>query len=284
MNYYTYHDKNNRIIFYGNDNLKLNKEKNETLLRTKKIIFGEKFNGLIDALKEIELIYDKKKLNIFPNHQNDDIFLTEIIFGRNFNQPVDNLLPVTILHLKFGTYFKQLINYLPKYLESLEFVSQSLFNHSIDLLPINLKILILGNDFNKEVNNLPSKLQKLIFGNDFNKSIELLPIGLKYLKLGENFNQPINNLPSTINHLVLGKYFNQTIEMLPSSIEILEFSLNSNFTQSFDNIPSSIKSIICDSELYQDKIRNRLKIFKKNNIHIYKIIEIRNKLISRQII
>jgi hypothetical protein len=78
--------------------------------------------------------------------------ITHITFGKNFNQPIDNL---------------------PNSIKYLDFDFGSKFNQRIDNLPNNLTHLKLEEEFNQPISNLPLRLKKIdIFNCKFKKSIK----------------------------------------------------------------------------------------------------------------
>ena len=59
----------------------------------------------------------------------------------------------------------------------------SIFNKSVDNLPLSLTHLTCGLTFNKKVDNLPSSLTHLTFGRTFNQKADNLPLNLKEIKI-----------------------------------------------------------------------------------------------------
>lgn len=103
--------------------------------------------------------------------------LTNLTFGSEFNQPIDNL-PCGLKYLALGRNFKQPINFLPDSLESLYLRSE---------VDINCK--------------LPSTLTKLTIPEYHEKS-DIFPISLKYIY--------INSAISGVYHVkVHTKYMTQ---------------------------------------------------------------------------
>ena len=127
-----------------------------------------------------------------------------IIFDRLFRGPI------------LGEHIKELNN-LVTY-NKIKFGHE--FNSSIDKLPKNIKVILLGDLFNKPVDNLNTGLEKLHFG--------------------EYFNNELNNLPITLRSLHLGLYFNKPLDYLPNSLEKLSFSQGSRYCGNFDNLPNSL--------------------------------------------
>lgn len=59
---------------------------------------------------------------------------------------------------------------------------------SVECLPRNLTHLRLNDYSKYELNNLPETLETLIIQSGYNKSVDLLPKNLKVLFLGDEFN------------------------------------------------------------------------------------------------
>lgn len=95
---------------------------------------------------------------------------TSITFDRKFNHPVNNLLPLSLSHLTFGSYF----------------------NNNVDFLPPNLTHPTFGYDFNQSVNSLPPSLT------------HYLP-SLLYLSFEFNFQTLVGHyqFPDTLKFLIL---------------------------------------------------------------------------------
>ena len=65
--------------------------------------------------------------------------ITYLYFGKDFNQPVDNL-PASLTHLEFGSYFNKSVDFLPSSLEELEIYNED-YSHDLMNLPVSLKKL-----------------------------------------------------------------------------------------------------------------------------------------------
>lgn len=174
-------------------------------------------------------------------------------------------------------------------------MNASLFNENIDILPNNIKYLILGYDFNQQIKKLPNdleilifsysfnnkifsfpqKIQKLYFGNKFNQDI-VVPSTLKYLFLGYDFNKKII-FNENLTHLGLSKNFSQNLDLpfnvifldlelsktnsnildnLPDSIETLVISGYSKDEHYMDNLPTSITNLIINNEYFNSQLNN----------------------------
>ena len=148
--------------------------------------------------------------------------LTHLTFGSTFDQPVDNLPPVssTFPSTKCSTPAS-----LPSYLTQLTF--GRLFNELIPYLPHPLLHLSFGTQFNLPVNSLLPSLTHLTCGDCFNTKVASLPPSLTLLHFGCNFNQPVSRLPlspSTASHDHCGGLLVITILYPLLSISILSCS------------------------------------------------------------
>jgi hypothetical protein len=114
--------------------------------------------------------------------------IIRLFLSNKFNKSVDKLLnpnfgtskprpPTKITHLVFGDEFNQPVNYLPLTLKNIFFGSS--FNKSIDNLPDSIEVLVLGTNFNKCVQNFPTNLIEITFGEEFNQSINGLKLKVK---------------------------------------------------------------------------------------------------------
>jgi len=139
--------------------------------------------------------------------------------------------------------FNHNLSYLPQHITHIIFNSYSTFNKPIDIFPINLIYLTLGDKFNQSLDNLPATLEYLELGNAFNHPLDNLPPNIKYLRIGELFNHPLDNLPCSLIHLEFGykAIFNRELNNLPSSLEHLVIGNHSKFDQPLDNLPKGLK-------------------------------------------
>jgi hypothetical protein len=85
---------------------------------------------------------------------NDNILF--IKFMNYYNKCIDGLLPDNIISIIFGEEFNQPVNNLPKYLKILKFCNN--FNHPVDNLPNSITVLYFGNNFNQSIDNLPNSI------------------------------------------------------------------------------------------------------------------------------
>lgn len=112
-------------------------------------------------------------------------------------QLIDGAIPPFLTTLVLGYSFNQPLDHLPSSLKSLLILSTE-FNKPIDHLPSSLTELCVGNAFNQNVDHLPSSLCKLVFGPHFNQPVNLLPFSLTDLTFGREFNHPIDFLSTNI--------------------------------------------------------------------------------------
>jgi hypothetical protein len=104
--------------------------------------------------------------------------LTHLSFNDSFNSCVDALNNLyNIESLVFGRDFNQLVDNFPKKLKSLTFGMS--FCQPVDNLPETLTSLTFGSSFNMSVDNLPQNLKWLTFGFCFNQQVDVLPKNLK---------------------------------------------------------------------------------------------------------
>lgn len=143
-----------------------------------------------------------------------------------------------------------------------------MINQPINFLNIskNVKKIIFGKMFESDL-ILPDSIENITFcyNSKFNQSVNNLPNKLKYLKFGEKFNQPVDNLPSGLKYLFLGQFFNQELNFLPESIITLEFSYNSFYPKSLENLPNNIKKLLLGSK-YQNNLLNNINLINLNNL------------------
>jgi len=197
-------------------------------------------------------------------------FVTHLIFGNNFNEPIKNIIPHSVTHLNFGCCFNQPIEELPPSITHLTFgvyfdqpiqhIIPRLVTHltfgrmlkqPIDNIPPSVTHLT-GHGFRKTnqklssithythyatnmpliINQMPH-IMHLTFGIFFDGSIDnLIPKTIKHLIFGITFNKPIiNNIPLSVTHLTFGVGFNQPIDKTASNVTHLTLdNLNISIT------------------------------------------------------
>jgi hypothetical protein len=207
-------------------------------MRLNKLIFGNNF----DEQLFVELIPPSVK---------------ELEFGHNFNHSINGFLPLQLEHLMLGYMFNQPLNSctFPETLRDLYF--EHSFNHplSFRILPKNLRLLSLSNDFDQVDLVLPQNLDDLFLNYlteqkimkqiinirninlknywssyEFNELLteHSLPDTIKSINMDWNYNKPISkkSLPANLYFLGLGPAFRQPIMLkdLPESLQILGIS------------------------------------------------------------
>ena len=126
-------------------------------------------------------------MNEYYHEDNSKLFrrslpanVTTIIFGYEFNQPVDNL-PKSIKIIIFGFEFNQPVDNLPNSVSIIKF--GGLFNQSVDKLPNSVSIIKFKCSFNQSVDKLPNSVSFIKFGYMFDKSVKALPKFVKTISL-----------------------------------------------------------------------------------------------------
>jgi hypothetical protein len=151
--------------------------------------------------------------------------------------------------------------HLPKSLEALSIVNMPYYNEPFysGMSSSNLKVIkLLTLKFNQEISNLPLGLKILIIeSGEFNQGIDNLPSSLKHLiLLCPKFAAPLDNLPHGLEYFA-GLHFNCFV--YPGHFYRLELA----------NLPSSIKSILLDKNLYDKHSTTIANIYKDCNIEFY---------------
>jgi len=154
---------------------------------------------------------------------------------------------------RFNKSIPDITAHLPKSLEALAIVNMPYYNEPFSHLmnTSNIKILkLLALTFNQELGNLPPMLETLIIESvKFNQRMDNMPSSLKHLiLLCSKFRMPLDSLPHGLEYFA-GLHFNCYI--YPEDGYELELV----------NLPSSIKSVLLDKNLY-DK---QYKILKSTN-------------------
>lgn len=179
--------------------------------------------------------------------------LTHVIFGHNFNYPVN--LHEGLILLIFGSKFNQPIDNLPSSLMHLEFSCS--FNQPINKLPTSLKFLRFIESFNQPI-NLPPGLTHLTFDCRFDRPV-ILPDGLEYLCISNDDNSDtLDNLPSSITELELGYYIKSELNNLPNGIKKIKFFESCQYDKELNCLPDSVEIIELDRH-YSKPILNKPK-------------------------
>ncbi len=130
--------------------------------------------------------------------------IKRIRFWQQLNISVDDFIPSTIIHLKFG----------------------EKFNKPIKSLPSSLIKLSFGKYFNQPIKGLlPSTLTQLRLGKYFNHhAIGVISSTIKHLTLGCKSNNLVQSyIPTSVTHLKVNYFDYYFIKCLPNSITHLIF-------------------------------------------------------------
>ncbi len=218
--------------------------------------------------------------------------VTSITFSFSFNRSVDTFLPPFLTHIIFGSYFNQPVHSLPPSLKYIHFGDS--FNQPVANLPPLLTHLRFGYSFSQEANALPASIVHLTFGEGFiPQQLRNIPPHLSYLYMhkftstinlpesmetlilpsSQNFPLPnllnlkklicdsahpilalppnltqltlsnydfgIGNLPRFLTHLKFGERFNQSVDNLPPTLHFLEFG--EYFNRPVETLPKSLR-------------------------------------------
>lgn len=141
-NYTTDHSLINKILFtYG---IKLNNTFNQ-----------------YDILVPYLIVTDQKVIKVRDNHLEYYEF-SVLVFTHSFISSLENYkFEPSIKTIIFGNKFNQSLDCLPEHIEIILFLYDSIFNNT--------------------VNNLPVNMQGIIFGRNFKQSIDLLPPSIKFI-------------------------------------------------------------------------------------------------------
>ncbi|KAH0481764.1 MAG: hypothetical protein KVP17_000169 [Porospora cf. gigantea B] len=168
--------------------------------------------------------------------------ITHLKFGFEHNRPLSGYLPPTLIYLRLGTHFNQVIRPgdLPESIETLHLGGSS--NQALgSWLPRGLRRLSLSYDFTQDIRagDLPPYLLELYFGWTFDKPLEegVLPTSLKVLHLSDEFDQCLPALPPRLVCLRLGSSFSRELPALPMTLE--ELVLGSGFVMPVPPVPSN---------------------------------------------
>jgi hypothetical protein len=160
----------------------------------KSLIISDDFND------DPDLIFNVRNQDIYERDEEDeeDEGLQQIIFGKRFNQPLDD------------TYFPDTVD---------EIIFGDDFNQPIDNIrwPSNLTVITFGKHFNQPIEDVewPDKIDAIDFSDDFNQPVVDVewPIELVGLTFGKSFNQPVKGmeLPPRLVKLEFAGSFNQSL-------------------------------------------------------------------------
>jgi hypothetical protein len=205
-----------------------------------------------------------------------------IIFGNNFNSPIDNL-PDNIKKISWlNSYFDKPILKFPINLEILDFsgliwennfenldicvipnsvkvIKTLISNINLPNLPLDLEILqITGEDFQKYYKILKplKKIKKLIIGeraillNDTELNLNMLPSSLEILSIYFAKSFELENLPTGLKKLRIETVFSDfSLDILPSSLEELYIGCR-KYNNPIDMLPCGLKKITLESSQF----------------------------------
>ena len=186
----------------------------------------------------IEKIEKSKWFDQFTNifvwntHEKLPTSIKKIRFWQQLNVSVDDFIPSTITHLKFGNEFNKPIKNLPSSLIKLSF--GNCFNQSIKgLLPSTLTQLKLGKHFKRfEIGTIPSTVTHLTLGCKSNNLVPgYIPTSVTHIKVNYFDHNYIRCLPNSITHLTFNRryhdfiniFYNMIIPPCPTSLRNVYF-------------------------------------------------------------
>jgi hypothetical protein len=122
------------------------------------------------------------------------------------------------------------------------------YNKLIDKCPLNLKVLLLNNNYNKHI-ELPEQLEEFICPSicKFNQKISF-PSNIKLIKFGDCYEQPLHDLPNSLEKLVIS-YNKQLLDNLPSNLKTLEIVHIADNTINLDYLPLSLTFLELNSHI-----------------------------------
>lgn len=217
----------------------------------------------IYARKKIKLPKLTNYLIILFNEPVNDYVPSTVIhleFHESFNQPIDGCIPLSVTHLSFFGNFNQPINEcISSSVTHLSFYG--IFNQPINrCIPSSVIFMELGNSCDQSISNIPSSVTHLrLHGKGryiptsvthlhlYKKPIQI-PTSIQYLSIRKNYPDVI--FPSSITNLTLNYQFFSGGSKIPLSVTHLQFGINRTgkmrsdiFTYKFAKklIPSSVK-------------------------------------------
>uniref|UniRef100_A0A6G6ADK4 FNIp repeat-containing protein n=1 Tax=Borely moumouvirus TaxID=2712067 RepID=A0A6G6ADK4_9VIRU len=175
--------------------------------------------------------------------------ITILCFPNMFNKSITNLIPNSTSNIIFGKNFNQPLNK-----SCLE-----------ETLP-NLRELTFGENFNQSIKYLPKSVIKLTFLGPFNEEIHgKIPHGTKYLAFSNSFKGCI---PDNVTHLTLESGFHSPlVESVNYVLKFNSYPININFDYDSDNsnlipvisnltfkslLPSGLTHLTLSKKLYKE--------------------------------
>ena len=220
--------------------------------------------------------HDVAYINKYDDLINIKLNITKIIFILNFEESIKiGDIKDGITHVIYGYYFNMKLDegVLPESVEFLYFISNN-YEYSLhNVLPKNLKTLILSShsyyDNNLKPGDIPEGIKYLRFGYYFNKELNVgdLPESLEYLNLGNNFNKTIKKdvLPKKLKTIIFGWEYDKKIEkdILPPGLKKIDFGKSFNQPIDIGVIPEYVDNLIFSGKFNQSLIGVLPKKLKK---------------------
>lgn len=191
------------------------------------------------------------------NYQDSPTFLTKVKslthlrFGnQDFNEPVDGLLPNSLVHLDLNYSYNHPLTNLPQNLEFL--MVEEGFRQSLDFIPNSITDLRMGNEINDEmqctITKLPLNINVLnvymyarVGVGQFEGMNLLMYTNLTIIRAFEIVFNP-NMLPQNLK-IFYGRLSGHVIENLPDSIIDMESELSSDYVE-IKQLPSSLQRLM----------------------------------------
>lgn len=196
---------------------------------------------------------------------------------------INELLPRTLEYLHVNFTIKNINEFTN--LKIFKISSEGSYNLPLDNLPASLEWLeIHAHDFNHLLDNLPNNLKVLIFNqfrifsyyDGFQHSLNNLPLSLRVLVMPETdmmdgtTNVEIcNNLPAKLKYLSVSKHVNNLDwNALPDSLEVLEapniLSQMKNQEIIINKLPKSLREVIIGKEyIEKPEMAGYLEMFRE---------------------
>lgn len=148
-----------------------------------------------------------------------------------FNHPVSGLLPNSLTELKFGRNFDQCVNELPMNLTGLHFGNN--FNQEIKQWSPDLEKVSFGAKFNKPIDNISHKVWYLTIGRDYDHSLKnKLPPKLSHLHLNCKYSPDLlENVPESLFYLCLPYKLRELV--IPDHIKKITYEYPSKIQNSY---------------------------------------------------
>jgi len=154
-------------------------------------------------------------------------------FSHKFNEPIcRNIIEIikgnNITEIIFGWDFNQLIDNLPNGIKNIIFCSYY-YDLPIDNLPNTIELIKLSKYFDHPLDNLPDSIHTIYFGEYFNQRLDNLPISIKnlYFPITGQFNRKFINLPENLEILLLPRNYSKRFDNVPNSM--IKLNVHNNY-------------------------------------------------------